>query len=117
MDPTNLDPKFINEFSELKEEDCQVYFPETFAVDVPVSEGKAKPEYSLHSRVYSTHTSGVHYFTIGKVQTESHKSSLYKLDNLSYSAKLINDLKDITECPKQLQVARNTMFVCYKLKH
>ena len=34
VEPINFDPKFVDHKNELKEDDCQVYFPEAFSVDL-----------------------------------------------------------------------------------
>ncbi|KAI8348445.1 hypothetical protein EDC96DRAFT_600752 [Choanephora cucurbitarum] len=66
VDSTNFDPKFVDHKSELKEYDCQAYFPDTFSINVPAVQRPQKPKYTLHVRVYSTHTSGVHYLQLAK---------------------------------------------------
>ncbi|KAI8370075.1 hypothetical protein EDC96DRAFT_542849 [Choanephora cucurbitarum] len=116
VNPTNFDPKYVDHKNELKEDDYQAYFSETFSDDVPAVQWPQKPEYALHARVYSTHTSGVHYFTIGKVQSSCNETTLHKIDNLSYSSKCLKELSDSFECSQKLLRARNTIFICYKLK-
>ncbi|KAI8371971.1 hypothetical protein EDC96DRAFT_586543 [Choanephora cucurbitarum] len=66
VDSTNFDIKFVDHKSELKEYDCQAYFPDTFSINVPAVQRPQKPKYTLHVRVYSTHTSGVHYLQLAK---------------------------------------------------
>ncbi|KAI8352833.1 hypothetical protein EDC96DRAFT_546530 [Choanephora cucurbitarum] len=52
IDSTNFDPKFVDHKSELKEYDCQAYFPDTFSINVPAVQRPQKPRYTLHVRAF-----------------------------------------------------------------
>ncbi|KAI8358519.1 hypothetical protein BD560DRAFT_194693 [Blakeslea trispora] len=74
VDPVNYIPENIIR-GQLKEPEMEVYFPETFSISAPSSRGSKndcmKVEYALHARMYSTHPTGVHFFSIGRRQTRA----------------------------------------------
>ncbi|KAI8327527.1 hypothetical protein BD560DRAFT_466508, partial [Blakeslea trispora] len=119
VDPLRYIPGNVQN-GELKNPDSEVYFPESFSLRVPATDGAGSApkavEYSLHARLYSTHVTGVHFFTIGKIPTALGKHGLFKIDNLAFEAKHLKNLDSLSECPSQLRVGMHTVAACYKLK-
>ncbi|CEP08813.1 hypothetical protein [Parasitella parasitica] len=112
-DPTNRDHKHYTKSGQLKEVNLQVFFPEEFTVDLD----SGKQKYEIPARTYSTHPKGLHYYSIGKILTAADEKALYKFDNLRTSAQYLDTLSNTNKYPKLLNLASNTVIVCYKRKH
>ncbi|KAI8365547.1 hypothetical protein BD560DRAFT_425217 [Blakeslea trispora] len=88
VDPLRYIPGNVQN-GELKNPDSEVYFPESFSLRVPATDGAGSApkavEYSLHARLYSTHVTGVDFFTIGKIPTALGKHRLFEINNLAFN--------------------------------
>lgn len=81
-----------------------VYFPATIRIN-------DSTHYSLHGRVYSTASSGSHFYTICYKQING-KLCLVEVDNLRKTTIVLTS--DPETATKILKTTKNTVYVCYK---
>lgn len=79
-DPTNFVWSNLNAIGDLKEKDCQPYFPLTITINAPLP-----VEYTLHARLYFWYPQGGHFYATGKVFNNGDAERIYKIDNLKRS--------------------------------